>query len=483
MATEPGQAVEEQKAIEQFQLAKEVLRRFYVLVRTARSYDRSNSAMVEGAQALCETIRNLLDECEAVRFDIVNDCVFFNRVRMRTKVSGFNTIHYFIEETKRRGIRSLEFDETAEVDDLVSFAMVFAQIDPALPEQFAEVRRLMELEGLAGISVKSIGQADLPANEIQQVPPKEDAKHSFFSALHLVKEAVHEGVASGRVNPRRVRRVVESVVDSILSDEESMMALTAIRDYDAYTYHHSLNVCIYSIALGNRLGLPKQILCQIGIAALFHDVGKTDVPRDVLNKIDNLTDNDWRTLQEHTMSGVKVLTYIKKVDRTILQAMVVAFCHHLNMDRSGYPQTESTVRPDAFSRIVRIADVYDALTSARSYRMRPFSRAEALTIITEKAGKELDPMLCAVFADVVGGLPDDLDVVHEIDTAGSPEAAAGVPGHSEPGGASETWDFPADDPMTDGAIEDSRSEEGFDPAEILPSDADEAGSDSPPNHS
>ena len=155
-----------------------------------------------------------------------------------------------------------------------------------------------------------------------------------------------------------------------------------------------------------RLGLPRQALCDIGIAALFHDVGKTEVPREILNKIDNLTDDDWKQIQEHTLSGVKMLTYLKKLDRTILRSMIVAFCHHLNVDRTGYPETSRPIKPDAFSRIVRIADIYDALTSARSYRMKAFSTSKALEIIAAKAGEQLDPTLCAIFADVIGAGPD-----------------------------------------------------------------------------
>ena len=456
MATKTGQTTEDQKAMELFRLAKEALGRLYVLVRTARSYDRSNFAMLESAQALHAIIGELLNDQDGVRFDVVNDCVFFNRIRMRAKVSGFNTMRYFVEETKRRGVRSVVFDETAEIDDLVSFAMVFAQIDPTLADPFQELNRQMELEGIAGIEVKPIKKSvEETLHEVRQLPTKEEAKRSFFSALHVVKEAVREGVTKGKVNPRKVKRVVESVVDSILSDEESMMALTAIKDYDEYTYHHSFNVCIYSIALGNRLGLPRQALCEIGIAALFHDVGKTDVPRDVLNKIENLSDEDWQTIQEHTMSGVKVLTYLKKMDRTILRAMVVAFCHHLNLDRSGYPQTQSTVKPDAFSRMVRIADVYDALTSARSYRMKPFSRSEALDVIVGKAGKEFDPTLCAIFADVVGGLPDDAGTDEIIDLS---NPASCLPAEEDGAGraaqaAPSRWDFPTEDRMEDSAEE------------------------------
>ena len=178
------------------------------------------------------------------------------------------------------------------------------------------------------------------------------------------------------------------------------------------------------------------------------------------------------------MSGVKVLTYLKKMDRTILRAMVVAFCHHLNMDRSGYPQTPSTVMPDVFSRVVRIADIYDALTSARSYRMKPFSRAEALAIITEKAGKELDPTLCAVFADVVGGLPDNIDP-HEVDDFGVPGDVANLGknlaavSEAKP----DQWDFPSEDAIDQAGEDDA--EEGFDPADTLPEDSGETSAQQP----
>jgi HD-GYP domain-containing protein (c-di-GMP phosphodiesterase class II) len=393
--------------LKQFQLAREFLGRFHVLIKLARTHDRYNSAVMEASESLHSITNDLLDECQIVRFDIDNDCAFFNRTRLKANVSDFKTFKFFVDEMKSKGIKSISFDEIAEVDDFLSFAIVFAQCEGSDDDPFAELERMIELEGIAGIEVgRTPGPGeDLEFDGAQAGPTREEAKRSFFSALHILKEAVKDGVSSGKVNPRKVKRVVESVVDSILSDEQSMLALTAIRDYDEYTYHHSFNVCIYSIALGNRLGLPRQALCDIGIAALFHDVGKTDVPHPILNKIDNLTDEDWRVIQEHTLSGVKVLTYLKKLDRTILRSMIVAFCHHLNMDRSGYPTTNRSIHPDAFSRIVRIADIYDALTSARSYRMKPFTTLEAMAIIADKSGKELDPTLCSIFAEVVGFTP------------------------------------------------------------------------------
>jgi putative nucleotidyltransferase with HDIG domain len=350
----------------------------------------------------------LLEASDTVRFDIVNDCLFYNNIRLRADVTTFGIFKYMVRETKRRGIRALIFDDAAEIEDLVGLAVAFTRFNPGCIDPFKEIKRLLEMEGVAGVHLLRFeGEPDQPDGiESSSKARKEAAKRAFFSAFHIVKETMKGGISKGAVNPRKIKRVMETVVDSVLRDEESMFALTHIREYDEYTYQHSINVCLLSIAIGSRLGLPKPVLCEIGIGALFHDIGKTKIPISILNKPADLTREEWQCMQKHTKYGVRVLTGLKKLDRAIVRAMVVAFCHHMNIDRSGYPLTRRHVKPDVFSRIVRIADVFDALTSARCYMMKPFSRGEALEIIQEKAGAELDPILAAMVRDVAGALPE-----------------------------------------------------------------------------
>jgi putative nucleotidyltransferase with HDIG domain len=326
---------------------------------------------------------------------------------LRADVTSFGIFKYIVRETKRRGIRALIFDDGAEVEDLVGLAVAFTGFNQACVEPYKEFKRLLEMESIAGIHVLRLedGPDQEEGGESTSQARREDAKRAFFSAFHVVKRTMRDGISKGAVNPRKIKRVMETVVDSVLRDEESMFALTHIRNYDEYTYQHSINVCLLSIAIGSRLGLPKPVLCEIGIGALFHDIGKTKIPISILNKPADLTREEWQSMQKHTKYGVRVLTGLKKLDRAIVRAMVVAFCHHMNIDRSGYPRTERNVKPDVFSRIVRIADVFDALTSARCYMMRPFSRDEALEIIREKAGVELDPILAEMVRDVAGALP------------------------------------------------------------------------------
>jgi HD-GYP domain-containing protein (c-di-GMP phosphodiesterase class II) len=198
-----------------------------------------------------------------------------------------------------------------------------------------------------------------------------------------------------------MRRVVQLVTDSVLANEQEMFSLTSLKGHAGYTHQHSLNVCIYSVMLAHRLGLPKNLIREVGVAALFHDNGKVDVPAEVLDKEGPLTGAELEAKQDHTSGGVKALSHFKEADRTILRAMQVAYLHHLDIDGSGYPQTRRRIEPDAVSRIVRIADIYDVLTCPRSADLKPYTQEEALTAILSNAGEQLDPTLARAFAHVM----------------------------------------------------------------------------------
>src|SRR5439155_1130912 len=114
------------------------------------------------------------------------------------------------------------------------------------------------------------------------------AEHLVHDALHrsvsVTKEVINSVRMGRSASVKKVKRAVQSIVDQVLSNEVSLVGLTTIRDYDEYTFTHSVNVCIFSVAMGRRLGLTKLQLYDLGMAALFHDVGKSRVPMEVLSK-------------------------------------------------------------------------------------------------------------------------------------------------------------------------------------------------------
>jgi HD-GYP domain-containing protein (c-di-GMP phosphodiesterase class II) len=208
-----------------------------------------------------------------------------------------------------------------------------------------------------------------------------------------------------KINIKKAKRVVESMVDHILEQENLLVGMTAIKEYDEYTYHHSVNVSILSIALGQRLGLNKKILTELGLVALFHDMGKIDVPSELLNKATNFTEDEWRLIRMHPIWGVKAILKIRGVDTTSVRSSIVAFEHHLNYDLSGYPRVRKYGELDFYSRLVSLADQYDAMTSSRVYSRIPLSPDKALSIMMERAGSQLDPLLFKFFINMVGVFP------------------------------------------------------------------------------
>jgi HD-GYP domain-containing protein (c-di-GMP phosphodiesterase class II) len=230
-------------------------------------------------------------------------------------------------------------------------------------------------------------------------------KKIYYNAVSFSKGVMTKIKAGEKVNIKKAKRIVESMVDQILEEENLLLGMTVIKDYDEYTYHHSVNVSILSIALGQRLGLNKKILTELGLVALFHDIGKIEIPNEVLNKVTNFTDDEWTLMKRHPWWGLKAILKLKGLDNTSIRSSIVAFEHHLNYNLSGYPKVKNYPELDFYSRIVSVVDQYDAMTSSRVYSRIPLSPDKALSIMMERAGAQLDPLLFKFFVNMVGVFP------------------------------------------------------------------------------
>jgi len=194
-------------------------------------------------------------------------------------------------------------------------------------------------------------------------------------------------------------------VDQILNEEASLVGLTTIRDYDEYTFTHSVNVCIFSVALGKRLGLSKLQLYDLGMAALFHDIGKSRVPLEVLNKTSGLTDAEWRAIAAHPWLGVLALFQVRGTQEFPYRSMVVAVEHHMKTDLTGYPKPVRPRQLSMYSKIVAAADGFDAATSRRSYQTVPYSPADVMKELRDNPRRGMDPVVVKAFINLTGIYP------------------------------------------------------------------------------
>jgi HD-GYP domain-containing protein (c-di-GMP phosphodiesterase class II) len=214
---------------------------------------------------------------------------------------------------------------------------------------------------------------------------------SMFTELKLVNE----------INAGAVQNVVDGCVTSILKNPDAMLWYTQIQNKNRHIAQHSLNVCILAIALGKHLGLREGELDDLGTCGLLHDVGKTSLPAELLEKKDNLTDREKQVLKEHTIAGRNVLLSSKTV---FSGAADVAFSHHERIDGSGYPRGVVGAKVSNYAKIIAIADSYDNLINDEIFNQLR-SPNEALKYIFDAKGSKFDNYLALNFIECVGVYP------------------------------------------------------------------------------
>lgn len=185
---------------------------------------------------------------------------------------------------------------------------------------------------------------------------------------------------------KHLNTVTERLVDALARDTRTCVNIIDLKSYDEYTYHHSLSVAVLTIAVAQAYGLNKSDIVRLGKSAMMHDIGKTSVPLDIIQKSLKLDDRERAIVNNHSRAGYNYLMKTGIFDEDICKAVL---CHHEKFDGSGYPCGLNGEAIPLWSRIISVADVYDALTSNRPYR-KPMQPAEAVEYIMGGAGSFFD---------------------------------------------------------------------------------------------
>jgi HD-GYP domain-containing protein (c-di-GMP phosphodiesterase class II) len=343
-------------------------------------------------------INPLIESERGITLELIGEFFYINSSRIRYSLEYLLNFDFLVREFKKRGIGSVIFKDKIKPDDLKIFLKAF------IAAGFSDTPYEKMLEGIEesqGIGIDRLKKV----RDGEEVDVRKIIKKTYFNAISYAKGVMTRIKSGEKINIRKAKRIVETIVDQLLEEERLLLSMTAIKDYDEYTYHHSVNVSILSIALGQRLGLNRKVLTELGLVALFHDIGKVEIPYEILNKSNNFTDDEWGVIKRHPVWGVRAILRLRGFDRTTMRSSIVAFEHHMNYDFSGYPEVRNYTELDLYSRIVSLADQYDAMTSSRVYSRIPMSPDKALSIMMERAGTHLDPLLFKFFINMVGVFP------------------------------------------------------------------------------
>jgi HD-GYP domain-containing protein (c-di-GMP phosphodiesterase class II) len=373
--------------------------------KALRFYPIENATVQNALSELDRILRRVIEREGAIELRLVGDFLFLNDARLRLDLSDYVAFSYITGLLQRHGLGAVEVDAGVTRSDLAPFISLLLQEAPKDPDEAFE-RFRDRLAASTALHIR-VDHAKAARDEEQEVDDdaKRAAKLTYFQSVHVAKEVLTDVRLGRAVNLRRVKRAVQSIVDKVLHDETSMLGMTQLRDYDEYTFTHCVNVCILSVVLGQKLGLSKLQLYELGLGALFHDIGKQRIAAEIVNKPGALTDEEWREMQRHPTEGLLELFSIRGLAEVPYRAMLIAYEHHMKNDLSGYPRNRRPRTPRLFSRIVSMVDGFDAATTRRSYQHQPWPPDEVVREMRDNPNRGFDPLLVKAFTNVTGIFP------------------------------------------------------------------------------
>lgn len=396
-----------------------------VLIKTSRIYERTNAALDKPVDTMLTLIKTMAQD-QPVTLRLQNDFLFLWDSHLKVNAQQMAVATSIIDALNAWKIGGMTFSLTVESKDLREFAALFVSLDPET-KGLEDLQKEIIARGITGIELEEQRQLQLRKNfgAVRNTSPaptenkssegtgsadpnlqrKINAKNGYAKVAGSVGTLTQSSREGGTASFKQAKRAIQNIIDLMVDDEAAVLGLTTLRCHDQYTHNHSVNVSLLSIALANRVGYPKVELADLGLAALFHDMGKSTIPMEVLNKPGEFTDEDWVAMRNHPTEGVLSLSKMRGITNLPGRMAAASFEHHMNLDFSGYPKLTVPWTLSLTGRILTIADCYDAMTSSRVYRREPMSPSKVLNMMLSKSGKAFDAVLLKLFVNCVGIIP------------------------------------------------------------------------------
>jgi putative nucleotidyltransferase with HDIG domain len=369
---------------------EDLLRRIASGVRNSTLYATDHPLVARNMAGLTAVLATLHQQQPSIAVGIVGSDLVVSDTPMH-KVSA--TMSELIRKFKDHKVERIAFERGVTASELATLLQNLARLgtkggdgDKDLSTPHIRVGRLKS-EG----SKKQDGLAsDIAA--IRQM---------YSNAVATAEVAWESAVTEGIPDAPAALETVDGLADAVTQNRTALMALTAMRNYDNYTFTHMVNVSILAMAQARALGIDGKLLREFGMSALMHDIGKVRTPKEILNKPGQLTNQEFDIMRRHVVDGAEIL---RRTPEMPILAPIVAFEHHLRLDNSGYPRSAKRESMNLGSMLCAISDVYDAMRSQRAYQQaHPTDRIVA--VLKRNEGSQLDPHLVRRFVQILGIYP------------------------------------------------------------------------------
>jgi putative nucleotidyltransferase with HDIG domain len=367
----------------------ELVRRLAAGLRAAELYAPSHPLVQKSVAALASACAAYLSDAANVVVGFIGDDVVVNDTRLG---KGSASLTGFVRGLRDKEIEKITFHRGVTAEEVKVFLEELADRKSRTP-----LPDRLPSRGVRRIVIGKLSIEETPQDQVGI----EAARRVYNTAVESAESLWDQAKAGDKPDPETARKIIDSLANIVNQDRTSLMALTALKKYDNYTFTHMVNVASLSMAQARSLNLEGPLLREFGFAALMHDIGKVNTPLEVLNKPGKLTGEEFTIMKQHVVDGAHIL---RKTPEMPALAPVVAFEHHLKQDLSGYPEKIGHRKLNLCTMIVSIADVFDALRSNRPYR-EGLATARIKSIMGEQGNPAFNQALLRRFVNLMGLFP------------------------------------------------------------------------------
>ena len=365
------------------------MRRLAAALRGTELYAPNHPLVQRGIDALSTAAIEGLQSAPSIVVAFIGDEIVVDANRLP---KGSATMVGFARDLREREIEKITFTRGVTKEEVRGLVSVLSDRKSPVP--------LIDRLSARGVRHVTLGRVVI--EEVSDEQAGIAAARKVYSTAVETAETLWQAAKAGdKPDPGAARKIIDGLARLVTQDRTSLMALTALKKYDNYTFTHMVNVAALAMAQARALNIEGPLLREFGFAALMHDIGKVNTPLEVLNKPDKLTKEEFELMKRHVVDGAHIL---RRTPEMPALAPIVAFEHHLKQDLSGYPEKIGSRKLNLCTMIVSIADVFDALRSTRVYR-KGLATDRIRSIMGEQDNPAFNQPLLKRFVNLMGLFP------------------------------------------------------------------------------
>ena len=396
------------------QLGRQAISTLYMLVRNVKMYDPDNDIFVQPFESLRNAINTIVAVDGVFQLQANGTSVYVNNKQLQLDFASLDNVRFLTEEFKNRDVGGFNVNRPVQIQELKDFIWIFSpQNDKQVDEDGAQGKKLLNIK--VGKFSKIRDQLDkMEDNAIEaerKVDRKKYALTVYARSVFYMRKFIERLQSGGQLpSMQPAQRLVQDFVDIASEQRSHFLGMTTSRSVDEYLLFHSVNTCLICVVFGQELGMHRAQMHELGMAALFHDIGMAEIDSNILNKRRQLSKDERKKIDLFPLHTVKTLLKGRSLDIQMTKRIIASYEAKVDYsvpmkDKDGnvklmLPKVELGV----YGSVINVSACYDALTSARPFR-EAYGPEVALTLMMSDMQYKFDPFLLRVFMRVMAIQP------------------------------------------------------------------------------